>query len=496
MKNQTLNVYLFLILLIAGWHCAAYDTESKPNVVLIMSDDVGVGDISCYGAKMVDTPRIDGLAKEGMRFTNAYSNGSVCSPTRYSVLTGRYPWRSWLKSKGVRGHDPMLIQLDQMTLGSLFKKEGYQTAAIGKWHLGYGAIRPCDWNKPLKPGPLEIGFDYHFAVPRNHSDNVHAYVENYELVGRIKDEPLIFPKKGQRVQGILKEKMRVDDEVDSTLTAKALNFIRENQKQPFFLYFTPCATHTHITPNKRFRGTSKAGQYGDYLQELDYHVGEILDLLDELNLSQNTIVVFCSDNGGQLYDPNGAGLGLNLASEAGDVRKKAKTAKADTRKNGHLVNLSWRDGKESAYEGGFRIPFIVRWPGRTTPATTSDEIINTADFLATFADIVGQTLPPEGGPDSFSFAEILQNIPSEKRTSIKRPSSVLQAKSGVLAFRVGDWKLIRYSQGIHEPKSDDELYNLKKDPREENDLAEMESERVNSLNVQLKTVIDRGRTDP
>ncbi|MHC4911501.1 MAG: sulfatase-like hydrolase/transferase [Planctomycetota bacterium] len=471
-------------------------TQTKPNVVIILSDDVGVGDISCYGAKLVNTPHIDGLVKEGMRFTNAYSNGSVCSPTRYSVLTGAYPCRSWLKKGGVKTSDPMLIRLDQETIASMFKQAGYQTAAIGKWHLGYGSSRPRDWNKPLKPGPLEVGFDYHFGVPNNHNDKIRAYVEKHDLVGRMKDMPFVFAQDGQRVQGILREKERVDDEVDSTLTGKALNFIRENQKRPFFLYFTTCAAHTHITPHERFRGTSPAGQYGDYLQELDYHVGEILDLLDELDLSKNTLVVFSSDNGGQLRDHGSAGKGLNLASEAGDVRRKARTSKIDARTKGHLTNLSWRGGKGGVYEGGFRVPFIVRWPGRTPRATTSDEVVNTADFMATFADIIGRTLPQEAAPDSFSIAEILQNIPPEKRTSIKRPSSILQSAGGVLSFRVGEWKLIQYSRGLSDSERKDELYNLEEDPHEENNLAAKEPERVKSMNTLLKTLIDKGRTRP
>jgi arylsulfatase A len=214
-----------------------------------------------------------------------------------------------------------------------------------------------------------------------------------------------------------------------------------------------------------------------------------VDLLDELELAEKTLIVFSSDNGGQLSDFRNAGQGLNLASEAGDVRIKARTAKRDARAKGHLTNLDLRSGKGSPYEGGFRVPFVVRWPGRVTPDTTSHSVVNTADMLATFADMLDVTLPRDAGEDSFSILPILQEASSKS----KRPASVLQSGSGVLSMRVGDWKLVQHSRGKPDAEGRDELYNLEQDPREENNLAAKHPERVKTMNDQLKQILDSGK---
>jgi len=289
------------------------------------------------------------------------------------------------------------------------------------------------------------------------------------------------------VQGLLHE--RVDDQVDSTLTAKVLEFIRTNKDGPFFVYFTPCAAHTHVTPNVRFRGTSQAGQYGDYVQELDHNVGQVMALLDELELADNTLLIFTSDNGGQLRDVSGAGLGLNLSDESGDVRAKARTPKIIAREMGHKTNLDLREGKGSPYEGGFRVPSIMRWPGKIGAGTTSTKMINSADYLATFADLFDQELPENAGEDSFSFVDMLTGDKVEQpRRSVALHSS--RARS----FIDGDWKLVDYSYRVNEPQEKYELYNLKEDPAEANDRASLDPEQLKSMRIKLKKIVEGERS--
>ncbi len=404
------TIALLVALLIAPATGLKAAEATKPNILIILADDLGYGDVGCNGATKIKTPHIDRLAREGMRFTDAHAPASVCTPTRYGLLTGRYCWRTRLQKGTLGTSHPLLIEKGRMTLPSLLKGQGYRTAAIGKWHLGYGEARTVDWNRPLAPGPLEIGFDYHFGVPQNHNDNSRAFVENHDIVGRRPGEAFrIVP--GQAIPDGLAQP-RVDDQVDTTLTAKALGFIQDNRDRPFFLYFAPCAPHTHVTPAAKFRGTSEAGIYGDYIQELDAHVGRILETLDRLELAARTLVIFTSDNGAGLSDFRGGGVPeLNLESDAGGVREKFQTAKRDARAMGHLANGDWRAGKGSAYEGGHREPFIARWPGRVPPATVSAETICLTDMLTTAASILGVKLPDNAGEDSQDILPALTGRP-------------------------------------------------------------------------------------
>ena len=351
MKHIHLLITVAFFTIIAE-HCAATDNEpSPPNIVVIFADDLGYGDLSCYGSTKIATPNIDRLASQGMRFTDAHSAASLCSPSRYGLLTGRSPWRLHKKGNGYR------LKPGQTSIASFLHDSGYRSAAIGKWHLGYSK----DWNTVPIKGPLEVGFDYHFGVPLNHNDSTRAFIENHDLVGRKPGEPYRIVK-GQDFPDGLAEP-RIEDQVDTHLTKKAVEFIRRNADEPFFLYFAPCAPHTHVTPSASFRGTSEAGLYGDYIQELDSHVGEILKTIDDLKLAENTLVIFTSDNGSTPKDFKGTqGVRLNLADDSGDIRVKFKSAKADAKKLGHITNGVFRDGKGRAYEGGHRIPFIARWP--------------------------------------------------------------------------------------------------------------------------------------
>lgn len=454
-------------------------------MVLIMADDIGIGDVSSYGAKLIQTPNIDKIADEGKKFERYYTAGAVCSPTRYSVVTGRYPFRTEeLKDGDNAPTNALFVGQDRETIGTIFQKSGYKTAAIGKWHLGYGKDNNTDWEGTIKPGPNEVGFDYHWGIPRNHSDAFRCYIENDHIYGLNSNEKYRKAKGERKVEGLLEE--RVDDEVDATLTSKVLDFITSNKENPFFVYFTPVAAHTHVTPNVKFRGSSRAGQYGDYVQELDYHVGEIMTLLDELGLSKNTILIFCSDNGGQLKDNHKAGKGLNLADTTEQVALKARTAKIDARVMGHLTNLDWREGKASPYEGGFRVPLIVRWPGVILPGSLSDKLVNSSDFLATFAQYFKQELPNGSGEDSFSFLDDLNG----EQVSNKRRSVALHS-SRARSYVSGDWKLVDFSYGKNAQEKF-ELYNLKSDPKESTDLSTTHSKKLSELKNELKLLVDAG----
>ena len=459
---------------------ASEDSDSKPNIVIIFADDLGYGDVSCYGATKIHTPNIDGLASEGMKFTDAHSAASLCSPSRYGLLTGSCPWRLHQKGNGFR------LRPNQETIASFLKEQGYTTAAIGKWHLGYSK----DWNKlPIK-GPLEVGFDYHFGVPSNHNDSTRAFIENHDLVGRSPGEEYqIVP--GQAFPNGLAEP-RVEDQVDTTLTKKAVAFIRKNADRPFFLYFTPCAPHTHVTPAAQFRGTSQAGLFGDYVQELDSHVGTLLSTLEELKLTEKTLVIFTSDNGSTPKDFKGTqGVTLNLADDSGDIRTKFKTAKADAKKLGHVTNGPWRDGKGRPYEGGHRVPFIARWPGHIAPGSTATCTLSLTDLFATSADILDRELSPKMAPDSFSLLPVLLG---ESNDIAERDNIFIlgNGRDSAIAVCSGKWKLIvRYNQ---DSDRRNELYDLSKDKAELDDLSEQYPEIAKRLASALEKAESDGRT--
>ena len=358
-----------------------------------------------------------------------------------------------------------------MTLAAFLKDSGYTSAAIGKWHLGYSK----DWNRLPITGPLEVGFDYHYGVPSNHNDSTRAFIENHDLVGRKPGEDYRIVKGRDFPEGLAKP--RVEDQVDRTLTKKAVEFIRRHAEDPFFLYFTPCAPHTHVTPAAEFRGTSEAGLFGDHVQELDSHVGTILKTLDELSLAKNTLVIFTSDNGSTPKDFKGTqGVRLNLADDSGDIRRRFKTAKEDAKKLGHVTNGLWRDGKGYAYEGGHRVPFIVRWPGQIAAETSSECTISMTDLFATAADIVARNLPSDGAEDSFSLLPVL--LGKQERIAGRESVFILgNGKDSSVAACTGKWKLIvRYGS---DRERGNELYDLSKDPGETTNLADQHPEIAN-----------------
>ena len=400
--------------------------EQKPNIVLINADDLGYGDLSCYGATKLQTPNIDRLASEGRRFTDAHSASAVCTPSRYGLLTGRYPFRRKLSSP-VFLKSRLVVDPDRTTIADVMKDAGYVTACIGKWHLGFGEKTP-NWNGDLKPGPLELGFDHYYGVPVVNSHPPFVYVENYRVVGLVPDDPLeynrkaktqIFPEKmgfGQIGGGDAAHALYRDEAVGTHLTEKAVEWIEANREKPFFLYFATTNIHHPFTPAERFKGTSECGLYGDFVHELDWIVGEVMATLEKHELADNTLVIFTSDNGGMI-------------NQTGQEATRA----------GHKLNGDLLGFKFDAWEGGHRVPFIARWPKKIEAGLVSEQLVSQIDLIRTFAALTGQELPAEAAPDSVNMLDALTGAPAKPVreqlvTSAMRPTH--------LAYREGDWVLI------------------------------------------------------
>jgi len=392
-------------------------------------------------------------------------------------MNGYSPWRLHKKGNGYR------LNSERLNIASFLQQHGYRTAAIGKWHLGYSK----DWNKLPITGPLEVGFDYHFGVPSNHNDSTRAFIENHDIVGRKEGEKYRIVKGQDFPEGLAEP--RVEDQVDTVLTEKAVEFIERNAKKPFFLYFTPCAPHTHVTPAAQFRGSSGAGLYGDHIQELDSHVGTLLKALDRLKLTENTLLIFTSDNGSTPKDFKGSQhTKLNLADDSGNIREKFKTAKKDAKAIGHVTNGPWRDGKGYAYEGGHRVPLLVRWPNKIKGATSSDYTLNLTDVFATVADIIDADLPENSAEDSISMLPVLLGEGQPKREAV---FILGNGKDSAFAVCTGRWKLIVRTDD--EEKSY-ELYDLNIDKAETKNLSAEKPELVNKLAAALMKAEEEGRT--
>lgn len=460
---------------------------ATPNVVLILADDLGWGSVGCYGADpgLVKTPAIDRLAREGRRFTDACTPSSVCSPTRYALLTGRYCWRSPLKHGVLSTADKLWIEPGRLTIASLLKQRGYRAAAIGKWHLGYGAERPVDFTRPLSPGPLDIGFDFHFGLPSNHGDVTGVYVLNDRVdglrSGNLKPAGACYYG-GKPFLG-LDAPQRKDEDVMEVLTDKAIDWIGQGASgKPFFLYFAPVAVHEPVTPSAATKGRSKAGPYGDWIHELDRSVGRILTAIDKNGLAADTLVLFTSDNGGE-----------NKRTRSDE---QVAAIKAGLRMNG-----PWRAGKHSIYEGGFRVPYIVRWPGKVPAATVCDETISLVDTLATLAAVVDAPLPPpaKAAEDSHN---LLPAWLGAKTGGPLHPSVIEHNSEGVFAVRSGPWKWIEgKASATNSPKGrlaecHPQLYQLQDDPAETRNLIDKHPEVARRLAAVLDQARERGFTRP
>ena len=472
-----------------------------PNIVFILADDVGYGDFGCYGATKIKTPNIDRLAREGMRFTDAHSPSAMCTPTRYAFLTGRYAWRHAPGASILTGIAPLCIAPGTPTVASIVKTAGYATGVVGKWHLGLGS-EITDYNRPLKPGPLEIGFDYAFILPATGDRVPCVYVENHDVVGYDAADPIRLNYDVQRgtpesyVQGIPriggmqggKTALWSDADMADTFATKAVDFIEQHQADPFFLYFATHDIHVPRVPHPRFRGTSEAGVRGDVVQQFDATVGTLLACLDRLKLTDRTLVVVTSDNGGVL-DPNGPDT-----VNAGTVETN----------NGHLPNGPLRGQKGNLAEGGHRVPFIVRWPGRTPAGTTSDQLLAHVDMLATFAALAGQTLSDDAGPDSFDMSAVFTGQVKEPvRDHLINHTSGIQ---GGLAVRQGNWKYCAsyFSGGRQRTLANGKksepvkplLYNLADDIGERKNLIDREPEKAKELAAVLEKIKSAGRSRP
>jgi len=481
------------VLSAAGGASAAPNTDC-PNFVFILSDDVGYGDLGCYGATKVRTPNIDRLAKEGIRFTDAHSTAAVCTPTRYSVLTGEYAWRNPDGDHILSGVAPLAIDPACPTVASVLRDAEYATGLVGKWHLGLGSKKePVDYNQEIRRGPLDVGFDYAFFYPATNDRVPCVYIENRRVVGldpadpirvsyeeKIGDDPIgierpdLLKMKADRqhsctiVNGVSrigymsggKAARWVDEDMADIFSQKAVAFIEERRDQPFFLFFSPHSIHEPMAPHPRFKGTSDCGTRGDALHELDWIVGEILEALARLGLAKNTLVVFTSDNGGAIKDTYDDGTNALHAK--------------------HPPNGPLRGEKGALYEGGHRVPVLARWPKRIAPGATSNQLLGLVDILATFAAAAECPRPKNAGPDSVNLLPALLG-----ETKPQRDHLVLQSNGAwPLALRQGPWKLV--SKRKAEARA--ELYNLNEDLAEAHDLASAQPNRVREMQALLEQI--------
>jgi arylsulfatase A-like enzyme len=478
--------------------------SQRPNIVFIYADDVGYGDISAYGATKIRTPNLDRLAAQGMRLTNAHSSSATCTPSRYSLLTGEYAWRK--QGTGVLpGNAKLIIQPGRVTLPSSLKQQGYTTGAVGKWHLGLGD-GTIDWNGEIKPGPLEIGFDYAFIMPATGDRVPCVYLENHRVVNLDPKDPIQVrydtPFPGQPTGKANPELLRMksshghdqtivngvgrigymtggksalwnDETIAQTLTGKANHFIDSNKGRPFFLYFATHDVHVPRLPGPQFSGKSGLGARGDAILELDWTVGQVLDNLDRNNLTKNTLVIFSSDNGPVVDDGYRDGSVEHLGT--------------------HRPAGPYRGGKYSNFDGGTRIPFMVRWPGHVKPDQSSDALISQVDILSSLAALTGAKIPEDAAPDSFN------ELPAILGQS-KNGRKYLIEHAGTLSIIEGNWKLIlpsnkpkvnqTHTELGNDPKP--QLYDLATDIGETHNVAEEHPDVVARLN----TLLEKVRTEP
>ena len=421
---------------------------ARPNIVVILADDQGYGDLTCYNPRsLIPTPHTDRVARSGMRFTDAHSGSAVCSPTRYGLLTGRYAWRSWLKSHVLRPYDPPLIEAGRLTLPGMLRREGYRTACIGKWHLGWTwPKKEGDWdfNQPIADGPLTRGFDSYFGtdVP-NYPP--YCFISNDRTVGlptAMKTTSDLSGRPGPMLPGWR------TDEILPTLARKAVEYIREQSgsARPFFLYLPLTSPHEPIAPSRQFAGKSGISPLADFMLETDAAVGQVLDELDRSKAASNTLVIYASDNGHAAY-----------------------TGLKDLAAKGHTASGPFRGYKTSIYEGGHRVPLIARWPGHIRPGSSSSQLVCLTDLMATVAAAIGVRMPPEAAEDSISFLPALQG---HDTADAIRTAIVHHSGPGQFAIREGPWKLIlpETPPNIRPEVRVEELYDLDADPGETHDL--------------------------
>jgi len=506
------KVFLLTLIFVGG--CSKSIHDEKPNIIVIMADDLGYGDVGAYGAKLdnIKTPNIDRLANGGVKFTSGYASASTCTPTRYSFLTGTYAFRQ--KGTSIAPpNSPAIIKPGTETIASLLKKAGYNTAVIGKWHLGLGGSIGPDWNGELKPGPREIGFDYSFLLPTTNDRVPQVYVENHRVLNLDPNDPIwvgsIKPNKDHPTGISHRKTLRMDwndghnntihngigrigfytggdsarfrdEDLADQWQKQAKKWIENNKNNPFFLFFSSHDIHVPRMPHERFQGQSNMSYRGDAIVQLDWNVGEIMKTLDRLDLVEKTLVIFVSDNGPVLDDGYDDYANESLGN--------------------HQPSSPFSGGKYNVREGGTRTPFITYWKGKIKPRV-SDEIVSTIDLAASMAKLVGVELPEDGILDSFNILDALMGKEGSKgRDHIVTQDNGLRGTYGI---RKNEWKLQRHDSekmyngdltmklwNVHQYS----LFNLKNDIGESNDVADQYPEVLNQMKAQLQSIIDSGRS--
>ena len=428
MKHKKTIMFSLLDLVLSLSICAvpAAAAPQTPNIVYILADDLGYGDVHVLNPQRgkIATPNLDRLAAQGMVFTEAHSSSAVCTPSRYSILTGRYNWRSSLQSGVLGGDSKPLIAADRLTVPALLKQHGYQTACIGKWHLGMD-LSLKEPEKPIGRGPTTLGFDYYFGISASADMPPYAFIEN----DRFTEAPTVIKELYKTRPGPAAPHFAVVD-VLPTLVQKSREWINQHQAQPFFLYLPLNSPHTPLAPTKEWKGKSGLGDYADFVMETDWAVGEVLKALDAAGLTDRTLVIVTSDNGCAPY------VGT-LSTNAPALSYQEMGAVAQLEAKGHFPS-EWRHGyKSDIWDGGHRVPFIARWPGKIKPETRSDQLVCLSDLMATCADLLGAKLPDNAGEDSVSILSALLGTAAKPL----REAVVYHSMEGRFGIQQGRWKL-------------------------------------------------------
>lgn len=472
--------------------CASSSLAKSPNIIVILADDLGSGDVQALNPRSeIPTPHLNQFAQEGMTFTDAHTPSSVCTPTRYGLLTGRYCWRTRLKQGVLNGYGEPLINDDRETIAEFLKSCGYQTGIVGKWHLGLGFAKQgdeFDFSKPVSDGPHSHGFDDSFVIPASLDFPPYVYIAD----GTITQSPNLdqaaqkfpaFLRKGERSPDFVME------DVLDHLLGKAKKFIADQAKteQPFFLYFPLTAPHKPVLPHQRYRGSTKLGPYGDFVRQVDDILGGVMESVDEAGISEETLIVFTSDNGSFMY---------RFDRQGGDDHVSDETIQGYKAEN-HRANGPYRGTKADIWEAGHRVPFLVRWAGKVKPGSKCEKTVCLTDIFATVAETNGKSLNKETAPDSFSLLPLLQG--SDWKTP--RAPVIHHSVAGMFAIRDGDWKLVlgNGSGGRQSPKGKPftqpyQLFNLAEDVEEQNNLADQFPEIVARLEKQCLQIRDEGRS--
>ena len=494
-------VRLSFITALAMVACLTLPAAEKPNIVFILADDIGFGDLGCYGATLVKTPKLDALATAGCRFTDAHSPASTCTPSRRAFLTGTYSWRQKPGSAIAPGDAPASILPETPTVASLLKKAGYRTGMVGKWHLGLGPDGGPDWNGEIRPGPLEIGFDSAFFMPATGDRTPCVYIRDRRVVGLDPKDPISVSYKQKvgsdptgkenpdllRLKPTLGHDMTIvdgvsrigwmtggqaarwkDQDMADTWAREAIRFVESAKDTPFFLYLATHGIHVPRVPHQRFAGKSQAGTRGDAIEELDDTVGQVLAALDRLKLTDHTLVIFTSDNGG-VNDDGYEDFGPAT----------------------HRMNGTLRGTKGTLFEGGHRVPFIARWPGKIKPGSQSPSLIAHLDMPATFAAISGTALPADGCLDSVNVLPALLGGASDRKNFIAHNGGV----DGPFMIRSGSWKLIMpRKSGTAAPNG--QLFDLATDPAETDNRIDRDRQQAAELVRLFDDTRTSGRTRP